>query len=299
MTQTSYLPTEADLVSYKFADLVVAYDFSEAAESALKYAAWLAKRFGSFIHLVGVQSPADHAGSIDGSLLGMKMAQNNLKFGLKGVEQGLQAVGIRCDSIWKIGNVADSIEGVVLENPPDLLLFGAFGYGPLDRRRLGSTAEHLLRTCRCPSFVIGPQAVLRGREAPPLERILCAISSLESSDNACCLAANVASRLGARLELLHVVDMDQTDDRRMSNTRQGEEWIRDLRKRPIDAQYTIKHGRPDSLIATHAADSKASFIFFGLHRSGSRMVDCPDGVVSATIREAHCPVMTFPSALPR
>ena len=41
----------------------------------------------------------------------------------------------------------------------------------------------------------------------------------------------------------------------------------------------------------------SSLILFGLHRSGNRMIDCPDGVVSATIRQAHCPVMTVPPNL--
>ena len=38
---------------------------------------------------------------------------------------------------------------------------------------------------------------------------------------------------------------------------------------------------------------RPSLILFGLHRSGNQMIDCPDGVVSATIRQAPCPVMTF------
>jgi hypothetical protein len=42
--------------------------------------------------------------------------------------------------------------------------------------------------------------------------------------------------------------------------------------------------------------SKPSRILFGLHRIGNDTVNCSDGVVSATIREAHCPVMTVPSS---
>ncbi len=51
------------------------------------------------------------------------------------------------------------------------------------------------------------------------------------------------------------------------------------------------------MLAQHAIESKASLILFGLHRSGNQMIDCPDGVVSDTIRQAPCPVMTVPPTL--
>jgi nucleotide-binding universal stress UspA family protein len=297
MTQSNAFSEEAELVLCKFGDLIVGYDFSEAAETALKYAVMLAKRFRSFVHLIGVQSPAEYASALDAGSTAMN--QNDLQFGLRGVEEGLQAAGIRSDSRRMIGNVSDSIEGAVLEHPPDLLLFGAFGYGPLDRRRFGSTAEHLLRTCRCPSLVIGPQALLGGREAPSFERILCATSSLDVSDDTYRIAGDIAAQMGARLELLHVMDPQQTQGSRKRGAEQCERWSKTLGKRGIAMKYTVIHGSPHMQIAAHAADSKASLILFGLHRRGNGMVDCPDGVVSATIREAHCPVIAFPSTFSR
>jgi nucleotide-binding universal stress UspA family protein len=68
-----------------------------------------------------------------------------------------------------------------------------------------------------------------------------------------------------------------------------------LRDRGIMVSWTVVHGRPDEAIAARAAKSKSSLILFGLHRSGNQATDCADGVVSSTIREAHCPVMTVPS----
>jgi hypothetical protein len=137
---------------YDFAELLVAYDFSEAADSSLKYEVLLAKRCGSFIHLVGVRSPAEYS-----------------------------------------------------------LLLGAFGYGPIDRPRLGSTAEHLLRTVRCPVFVVGPHATLRDREAPSIQRTLCATTSLETPDDIVCFAGHFAAKMGAKLDIVHAVDATQKD----------------------------------------------------------------------------------------
>jgi nucleotide-binding universal stress UspA family protein len=299
VTQATVSSTKAELALCRFADLVVAYDFSEAAETALKYAVMLAKQFQSSVHLVGVQSPADYASALETGLAGMKMSQHDLEFGLKGVEEGLRAAGIRSDSTRRIGNVADTIESLVLERPPDLLLFGAFGYSPLDRRHLGSTAEHLLRTCRCPSLVIGEHALLRGHEAPQFERILCATSSFEASDDARGIAGAFAAKMGAQLELLHVIEPEQAERSRKQDTRQYDDWMKTRRERGVMVKYTVIHGRADRHIAAHAAASEASVVLFGIHRRGKNVIDCPDGVVSAAIREAPCPVITFPSGVSR
>jgi hypothetical protein len=99
-------------------ELLVAYDFSAAADSSLKYAVMLSKRFGSFIHLIGVQSPAEYSSALEAGPLAMEMSQRDLQFGLQEVEQRLRAEGIRSDSVRRIGNISDTIEGAILEHTP-------------------------------------------------------------------------------------------------------------------------------------------------------------------------------------
>jgi nucleotide-binding universal stress UspA family protein len=275
-------------------ELLVAYDFSAAADSSLKYAVMLSKRFGSFIHLIGVQSPAEYSSALEAGPLAMEMSQRDLQFGLQEVEQRLRAEGIRSDSVRRIGNISDTIEGAILEHTPDLLLLGAYGYGPIDRSRLGSTAEHLLRTVRCPVFIVGPNALLRDREACPVKRILCPTSSLDITDSIFCFAGHLAGQMGAHLELAYVVDPAQKDVRPRQRCK---EWTTELRERGVKVTWTVLYGRAGTMLAQHATESEASLILFGLHRSGNQMIDCPDGVVSATIRQAPCPVMTVPPVL--
>ncbi len=295
MTQNNTLPVYAESIHYDLKELLVAYDFSEAADSSLKYAVMLSKKFGSFIHLIGVQSPAEYASALEAGPLAMQMSQRDLQSGLKNIEERLREEGIWSDYVRRIGNVSDTIEGAILERTPDLLLLGAFGYGRIDRPRLGSTAEHLLRTVRCPVLVLGPHALLRDREAPAIRRILCAMTSVESPDDILAFAGHFAAQMGASLELVHVMDPTHQHVRRKDNEQRCEEWAGKLRDRGITVSWTVVHGRADEAIAARAAKSKSSLILFGLHRSGNQATDCADGVVSATIREAHCPVMTVPS----
>jgi nucleotide-binding universal stress UspA family protein len=295
MTQQSTLSVSADPIHYDFAELLVAYDFSEASDASLKYAVMLSKRFGSFIHLIAVQTPADYASALEAGRPALEMAQRDLDFSLQEVEQRLQSEGIWCDSVRRIGNVSDTIEGAILERTPNLLLLGAFGYGSIDRRRLGSTAEHLLRTIHCPTLVVGPQALLRDREAPPIRRILCAMSTLEGGDNIPFFAGHLATKLGSEVEFLHVVKSEQKNSTRSHCLEHGHEWLDKLRDRGITASCAVICGRAERQIAAHAIASGSSLILFGLHRAGNQMIDCQDGVVSATIRRAECPVMAVPS----
>ncbi|HTZ58316.1 MAG TPA: universal stress protein [Acidobacteriaceae bacterium] len=298
MTKSGTFPAYAEPTHFDLAELMVAYDFSGAADCSLKYAVMLAKRFGSIIHLIGVQSPADYASALDAGPWAMEMSQRDLQVGLQDVADRLRAKGVWCDSVRRIGTISDTLEGAILEHAPDLLFLGAFGFGKIDRLHLGSTAEHLLRTARCPAFVLGPHSLVPAPEAPPVERILCATSSFDTSEHVLGFAARLAARLRASLELIRVVDAAQQTMSPGQHARGCEDWCNELRERGIPVSLDVIYGRADQAITARAVKSKSSLILFGLHRSGNQMIDCPDGVVSATIRQAHCPVMTVPPDLP-
>ncbi len=99
MKQNSTLSAYAEPMHYDLKELLVGYDFSAAADSALKYAVMLSKRFGSFIHLIGVQSPADYAGAVEAGPVAMEMSQRDLQFGLQEIQESLRAKGIWTDSV--------------------------------------------------------------------------------------------------------------------------------------------------------------------------------------------------------
>ena len=79
MTQNIPFPVYAESIHYDLKELLVAYDFSEAADSSLKYAVMLSKKFGSFIHLIGVQSPAEYASALEAGPLAMQLSQRDLQ----------------------------------------------------------------------------------------------------------------------------------------------------------------------------------------------------------------------------
>jgi nucleotide-binding universal stress UspA family protein len=120
---------------------------------------------------------------------------------------------------------------------------------------------------------------------------------MDVTDDMFCFAGCLAGRLSARLELLHVIDATQPDVRHKHYEQRCKDWSTKLRGRGVQVTWNVIYGRADAMIAQRAAEWQASLILFGLHRSGNQMIDCTDGVVSATIRQARCPVMTVPPAL--
>ena len=123
--------------------------------------------------------------------------------------------------------------GYALELEPDMLLFGAYGHGKIDRLRLGSTAEHLLRTARCPAMVVGPRALLKEAEAAPFQHILCGTTSLDYPDEIVFFAGHLAAQMGAHLELLHAVDPMHSDQPEHQHEQRCEGWSETLRKQNI------------------------------------------------------------------
>jgi nucleotide-binding universal stress UspA family protein len=287
-------PLYAHSVEYTPHTLIVAQDFSPAADSALKYAVMFAKRFGARIHLISVQSPRDFAEALECGSYAIERSKDNGQTSLALVQVKLKESGIQCDAIRRVGNPSDTLWEYAAELKPDLLLFGAYGYSPTDRPELGSTAEHLLRTVRCPAFVVGPHANVSEPEASSLHHILCATTSLESPDNIVDFAGHFAAKMRSHLELLHVVDPIHRTKGRQHYEEWCEDWCRKLRRQLVSASWTLLYGPREEVISIRAAEAQASLIIFALHRRGPRMIECPDGVVSSAIHQAHCPVMTVP-----
>lgn len=298
VSHTALFPFTVEAIDCSFEDLLVAYDFSVAADTSLKYAVMLARHFRSSIRLISVLGPDDYARGLEGGLRAMEISERDLRSDLCAIQRRLRIEGIDCDAVRLAGNVSDVVGNIILEHRPGLLLLGAYGYNPSERSQLGSTAEHILHMAHCPVLTIGPHALLHESEAPPIQRVLCATSSLQPSDDIIFFAARFATRIGASLELIHSIHPAHSALPLHHHEQRCMRWSQRLREHEIPASWTLAYERPEGAISDRATAAKSSLIIFGLHRLGDELMDWPDGVVSATIHQARCPVMTIPLGLP-
>jgi nucleotide-binding universal stress UspA family protein len=187
VTYAAALPELTSIMDHGFTDLLVAYDFSVAAGTALEYAAELSKHLGSTVHLISVETPAEYTRIIATEPRVREHVQEEVRCAFDNIEKRLRAKGVPCDSAYRVGDVSDVLQAATLENKTDLLLLGAFGHGPTDRKQLGSTAEHILRLAHCPVLTIGPDAAHHPACSPKIDHLVCVTNSASDERKAIAL----------------------------------------------------------------------------------------------------------------
>src|SRR5437764_11711878 len=158
-TLTATMPLPPTEGSAAFKKLVVAYDFSSYADTALDYALDLATRQNSTLTLVHVQSPAKHTVAGEEVFEAAHKTGKDLSERLEQMADRSRGRGVDTRWLLRAGSPTDVLTQTVADLKPDILFLGAYGNDRLDRKVLGSTAEYLLRTLPCPVVIIGPKAL--------------------------------------------------------------------------------------------------------------------------------------------
>jgi nucleotide-binding universal stress UspA family protein len=279
-----------------FAELLVAYDFSKAAATALDYAEELSRHFGSTVHLINIETPEEHAKIMRTEPRVREHAGQDVKRAFMNIETRLCAKGISCDSTLRVGNVPSVLEGAILESEPDLLALGAFGRGSSERTGLGSTATHILRYAHCPVLTVGP-AVRRPGHSPSIERLVCVISAAGADHDMLQLCATIASKVGAKVELLRILPPDYHASAREEHERQCKMWSDTLRYKGIRVNWDLLYGRPEQVIPARANETRASLLIVGTTPAADNNHANLSNTLVETITKVHCPVLTVPRCL--
>lgn len=277
-----------------FQSLLVAYDASEASETALQYAIAVAHDFGSVVTVVSVLPPSDLAIEMEGGF-GRWQAHQQLIEDLQQVGNRLTAEGVRNRIVHRAGAVADVLVQLASDEKADLLLLGAYGHQRMDHPRLGSTVEFMLRSMPCAVLTIGPGAVLHRCPVPPTRTLLYASSLPTRMGPARRLLMAWAKKSGSHVEIIHVIDpqVETHDVRNYAQMRAAEaELSKKLQEAGVDASWTFITGPQAERIVERSDAIHADLILFGLEHIRPRFEVV--GAISTTIWQASCPVLTVP-----
>ena len=133
--------------------ILVAYDGSTAARSALDWAVRLAKdNAGSSVRVIGVAATLEATALIPdavdpGSSVEMRRRD------LAEAASALAAAGVPADTTLKVGNPAEEIIAAGDEGDVDLILVGSTGAGRAVRFLLGSVSDRVVRYANRPVMV--------------------------------------------------------------------------------------------------------------------------------------------------
>ena len=188
-------------------NIVVATDFSSTSERALQFAATIARRYQSTIHMVHVSDPTAMGfltpeaitGAYSEAYDGLRQAAHER---LK--EQAGHLTEVRYQLHVLEGATSEAVETVVRDNQIDLVVVGTAASAGLKKLVFGSTAEEIFRRATCPVLTVGPHAPVRD-DVAGVNCILFPTDLASDESAALAHAISLAQRYGARLLLLYVM----------------------------------------------------------------------------------------------
>jgi nucleotide-binding universal stress UspA family protein len=289
------------------ANILFATDFSTCSNTALTYAAALARRYGARLHLAHVV-PSQMLVMVPPSAYipptppSVAMTQDEM---LKQAEQDLGGLarspvlqGVRSDVVVGEGDVSEALALMVQDRDIDLIVLGTHGLKGMDRLLVGSVAEHVLRTSKCPVMTAGPAC-----EAPrdPLEirKIVFATDLSKESEMVVSPAVSLARKNNAQLILLHVEKSDGPGfpwERALADVCDKERLLKMIPECGIDlwCRPAIAFGDPAEKIVETARTAGADLILMGARRTAfaGAASHLPGSVAHKVLLKAHCPVLT-------
>jgi nucleotide-binding universal stress UspA family protein len=139
--------------------VLVPIDFSPASERAAQYGASLARRLSASLHLVHVLEPA---AMVKGpfefyeppSREFLDQLYWNTRSRLVALGSTLEGGFLRVSSEVRHGTPAESICAATIDYGADLVVMSTHGRSGLSHLLMGSVAEQVIRTSRCPVLVL-------------------------------------------------------------------------------------------------------------------------------------------------
>jgi universal stress protein A len=151
--------------------ILVPIDFSEPAEAALDYAVKLAEKIDAKVHLLNVVELqgfhfSDLGAALTVEMIDMIVAGNQTA--LERLADKYRGSGHIGEVLLRTGDPRDLIEEVARELDVEMIVMGTHGRRGFRRLMLGSVAETVLRTARCPVLTVHPpNPEIAPRKQPP------------------------------------------------------------------------------------------------------------------------------------
>ena len=287
--------------------VLIAHDFSERAERAVRRAFQVAQDHGMSVHAAHVVDEAfperkwltdvdgEHRESIMDRL--RNAVTERLKRELDAF-RGESRVSFKPHAAF--GYVAEQLHSLSEQTGSRLLVIGAHGRHAVRDILLGSTAEQLLWYMHMPTLVV------RGEDVKPYQQIVIAADFSEEAETA--MASVKTWFPEAKVRIVHVIDnraFERLRDAGMPNEALEEEWQQQdrtvsdylqsmMERTGLNGEHVdvrIIHGHPVEEIENQVEESNADLVVMGGH-SRSRLTRwLPGRVSSRLVHRLPCDVM--------
>jgi nucleotide-binding universal stress UspA family protein len=285
--------------------IVVPTDFSALSQAVAARAVTLARLDGASIHLVHalrtplivthyeITVPSDMWEGI------RKAAHEKLEEARKAIEgKGVSTVTAE---ISESGDAVQVIADAAKAHAADLVVMGAHGHGGLERAFLGSVVERTLRTLDRPVLAVKQDPV---KAEEPITRILVAVDFSVHSDRAVEVAAGLAKRLFATVDVVHAFDLPrdyipyassfevELEQKIQAIASERLESVRErLEESQVPATLHSRRGHASVVITELAEEIGCQLIIMGTRGNTGLSHVLLGSVAERTLRAAPCSVL--------
>jgi len=289
-------------IQLKIKKVAVLTDFSQNAETALRFAAAFARGYKAEIVLAHAYIPPSCAyAAPEVRLVHQTLDASRQRLGDRLLTQteATYLRDIKCTAVLHEGTpkeLLDELRGV------DLIVVGTSGATGFEKAALGSTAETIFRSSAAPVLTVGPHCRCSGGESIALNTILYATDFSPGSALALPYALSIAREHNSKLVLLHVAhdkDVPFSFERTMASAEPLEKLRKlvpggiDLKHQPT---YVVGFGTPEATIIEEAKKDQADLIVAGARGAGtlrSAISHLGGGTAYRIAANADCPVLTI------
>jgi nucleotide-binding universal stress UspA family protein len=216
-----------------------------------------------------------------------------------------EIAGVRLEQA--IGTPARAIMRVARERHPWSLIMSTQGESARREHRLGSTTAAVIQATTCTVLVVRPDMPEPTRSLRQLVRVLLPLDGSPSAAAAVLPAAELARRLGARLDLLHVATLGKPLPKERGSLvgpryldapeHEWPAWAQEFRERfgpgpealpAAEVQLHVTHGDPSEAILYFAREQHSDLIAIAWHLT---LEAGRAEIVKHLLREASCPLL--------
>lgn len=293
--------------------VLIATDFSEASEKALRHALAIARHYGAKLYLVHVVSSLGFTlvGPEAVNLATQIVSRDASELENRLVQSGALA-GLRHEVIVTQGNVWDQLGKIISHEQVDLVVIGTHARRGLGKLLLGSVAEHIFRHAGCLVLTVGPGSLEDSPvgSARAIRPFLFATDFGIPSLRALPYAISSANHFQTKLVLLHVVPavpmpegvnrptaedvIEMREKVRVTNLRRLQELTLQNPNLAVLPEFIVEFGSPSEEILKAADAFKVDAIILGLHRSThiGTASHLPWATAYEVVCDAGCSVLT-------
>ncbi len=275
-------------------------DFSPAANTAIPYAAEVAKRFGAKLFALHMRTPAVNPMTEPATWPTLEKAAETealiQREALRESFPGLEPLVIIAE-----GDLYAGVLEVVAKHKIDLIVLGTSGRSGAAKFFLGSVAEEIFRQAPCPVITVGPFTPGGPLGDGKIKEIVYATDFSPESTAAAAHAISLAQEFQAHLTLMHVIANEAPGDLLLPGelVRATEQHLRNLV--PPEAElwceprFVVEQGAPADKILEVAKHRSADLIVLGIHKpsgfpgAGTHL---PIATAHKVVSHAPCPVLT-------